>query len=90
MKESGQPGEGRGNHVATEQGALPEKERQISRFKVLEPYGKGLVDGGFGGQADSGEIEVRIVAGNQELGQAPEDKDKDEGPRHQKASILLR
>jgi hypothetical protein len=49
-----------------------------------------LVDRGFGGQADSGEIEVRIVAGNQELGQAPEDKDKNEDPRHQKTSILLR
>jgi hypothetical protein len=29
---------------------------------------------------------VRIVAGNQELGQTPEDKDKDEGPRQFRAS----
>ncbi|MBZ5489867.1 MAG: hypothetical protein LAO76_02930 [Acidobacteriia bacterium] len=90
MKESDQPGKGAGNHVATEQGVLPEKEWQISRFKVLKPYGKGLVDRGFGGQADGGEIEVRVVTRNQELGQTPEDKDKDEGPRHQKASVLLR
>jgi hypothetical protein len=48
------------------------------------------VDGGFGGQTDGRKIEVRIMARNQELGQTPEDKDEDEGPGHQKASVLLR
>lgn len=90
MKKCRQPGEGAGDDVASEQWALAEKERQVSSLEILQPYGKGLIFAGFQGEADSGEVEMCVMAGNQNLGQAPEEDDKDQNPGHQKASVLLR
>lgn len=48
-----------------------EKEGQVRDFEILKPAGKGLMDAGLGDDADSGKVEVRVVAGNENLGQAP-------------------
>ena len=62
MKKCRQPGQGAGDHVATEQRALAQKERQIGGFKVLKPRGKRLVEAGFDGQANGGPVEMRVMA----------------------------
>lgn len=89
MKKCRQPGEGAGDDVASEQWALAEKERQKSGLKIMKPYGKGLVFAGFQGEANSSEVEMCVMAGNQDLRQTPEEDDKDQNSGHQKASVLL-
>jgi hypothetical protein len=48
------------------------------------------MDTGFEDHADGKKVEVGVVAGNEDLGQAPKDQNKDHGAGHQKTSKLLR
>src|SRR5881392_2163466 len=79
MKERRQPGTGRSKYVAAKQRALGKKEWQIAGFDILKPDGKRLMDTGFEDHAEGKKVEVGVVAGNEDLGQAPKDQNKDHG-----------
>jgi hypothetical protein len=85
-----EPRQSGGDHVATKQRALAEKEWQIGDFDTLKPVGERLMNTGFENEANGKEIEVSVVAGDQELGRSPKDKTKNQGAAHQKVSVLLR
>jgi hypothetical protein len=90
MQKCGQPSEAAGDHVAAKQWVLAEKERQVADFNFFQPQGKGLLEDSFDYEPEGNKVEVGVVAGNQDLGQAPKDKSEDESACHPKSSVLLR
>ncbi len=71
MKKCDQPGECCGDHVTSDQRGLAQKKRQVCSLEVFEPYGEWFMDTGFQDQAGGRKIEVGIVTGDKDLGQAP-------------------